>query len=67
MIFLQFIIQFRRGAFFGALFDKLPLDGKLQDAVFQFLRRHFSVAPNFAVISARTRSISVFREARSSW
>ena len=66
LFLLNLLIQLLCSAFFGALFHQLPLYGKLQDAVFQFLRGHSSAPPSLAVISASTRSISAFSDARSS-
>ena len=66
LLALDLPIQLLRCAFFRALFHQLPLDGELQDAVFQFLGRHSSAPPSLTVISDSTRSISAFREARSS-
>ena len=49
-----------------ALLYQFALDGKLQNTVFEFLRGHSATPPRAAVISARTRSISAFSEARCS-
>ena len=53
-------------ASFDEIGDMQLIFGELQDAVFQFLRGHSGVPPRIAVISASTRSISAFNEARCS-